>query len=128
RPRAVRRLARGQSVTRWVPQEGNENGWRRPVHHHTYGVATLVAVCLAAVPAWGHSFPPVRTIVVQVEHDEVALLIGYRPGSGDATDNIIARAGSQPKSRALEVMREVMEAYALAPIAVTVDGKPLVPT
>lgn len=94
----------------------------------TRRVATLVAICLACQPAWGHSFPPVRTVVVQVENDGLALLVGYRPGSGAATENIVARAGSQPKSRVLETLRDVMEAYALAPIAVTVDGKPLVPT
>ena len=91
-------------------------------------VAIAVAACVAGPFAWGHSFPPVRTVVVQVERDGLALLVGYRPGSGDATDNVVARAGSQPKSRMLETLRGVMEAYALAPIAVTVDGKPLVPT
>jgi hypothetical protein len=94
----------------------------------TRRVATLVAICLACQPAWGHSFPPVRTVVVQIENDGIALLVGYRPGSGAASDNIIARAASQPKSRVMDTLRDVMEAYALAPIAVTIDGKPLVPT
>ncbi len=94
----------------------------------TRRVAIVVAICLAALPAWGHSFPPVRTVVVQVERDGLALLVGYRPGSGPATDNIVARAASQPKWRVADTLREVLEAYALAPIAVTVDGKPLVPT
>ena len=91
-------------------------------------VAIVVAVCLAAVPAWGHAFPPVRTVVVQVEKAGLSLLVGYRPGSGDATANIVARAESQPKARRREALREVMEAYALQPLAVTVDGKPLIPT
>jgi hypothetical protein len=91
-------------------------------------VAIAVAVCLASPTAWGHSFPPVRTVVVQVEADGLAVLVGYRPGSGDATDNVVARAASQPKSRVLDTLREVMEAYALAPLAFTLDGKPLVPT
>jgi hypothetical protein len=90
-------------------------------------VAIAVAICVAATAAWGHAFPPVRTIVVQIERDELVLLVGYRPGSGDATETIIARAASQPKPRALEVLRDTMEAYALAPIAVTVDGKLLAP-
>ena len=34
-------------------------------------VAIAVAVSLAATPAWGHSFPPVRTVVVQVERCEI---------------------------------------------------------
>jgi hypothetical protein len=91
-------------------------------------MAIAVAIWLAAPAAWGHSFPPVRTVVVQVEARELVLLVGYRPGSGDATDNILARAASQPKSRALDVMRQVMEAYALSPLGVTVDGTALVPT
>jgi len=91
-------------------------------------VAIALAICLAATAAWGHAFPPVRTIVVQIERAELVLLVGYRPGSGDATEAIVARAASQPKPRALAVLREAMQAYALAPIAVGVDGKPLVPT
>jgi hypothetical protein len=91
-------------------------------------VAILVAICLAGQAAWGHAFPPVRTVVVQVERDGLAVLVGYRPGSGDATDNVVARAATQPRSRMLDALREVLEAYALAPIAFTVDGKPLVPT
>lgn len=91
-------------------------------------VAILVAMVLAVPTAWGHSFPPVRTVVVQVEGDELAVLVGYRPGSGEATENIVARAASQPKSRVLEVLREVLEAYALQPIAFTLDGKPLKPS
>jgi len=45
-------------------------------------VAITVAVCMAGQLAWGHSFPPVRTVVVQVERCEVAVLVGFRPGSG----------------------------------------------
>jgi len=45
-----------------------------------------------------------------------------------AFKDVVARAESQPKSRRQETLRDVMEAYALAPLAVTVDGKPLVPT
>ena len=91
-------------------------------------VAAALAVFLAVPTAWGHSFPPVRTVVVQVEGDSLAVLVGYRPGSGEATENVVARAASQPKSRVLEVLRDVMQAYAMAPIAFTVDGKPLQPT
>lgn len=91
-------------------------------------VAILLAICLAGQAAWGHAFPPVRTVVVQVERDGLAVLVGYRPGSGDATDNIVARAATQPRSRVIETLRDVLEAYALAPISFTVDGKPLVPT
>ncbi|MGE5181454.1 MAG: hypothetical protein ACM31C_05310 [Acidobacteriota bacterium] len=94
----------------------------------TRRVAIAVAICLAALPAWGHSFPPVRTVVVQVEAKELVLLVGYRPASGAQTEAIVARAASQPRSRARPVLRDVLEAYALAPLAVTVDGTALVPT
>ena len=91
-------------------------------------VVSLVAVCLAVSAAWGHTFPPQRTVVVQVERCELALLVGYRPGTGEPTEAILARASTQPKSQMLETLRAVMAAFAMAPLTVTVDGKPLVPT
>ncbi|MDB4953954.1 MAG: hypothetical protein JWO36_1523 [Myxococcales bacterium] len=91
-------------------------------------VAIAVAALLAATPAWGHTFPPVRTVVVQVESCEVVLLVGYRPGTGEPTEAILARVASQPKSQMLDALRGVMTAYAMAPFTVNLDGKPLVPT
>jgi len=91
-------------------------------------VAALLAISLAAPPAWGHAFPPVRTVVVQVEACEVVLLVGYRPGSGDATERIIARTAAQPMSRAWDALRQTMTAYAMAPFTVALDGVALVPT
>ena len=94
----------------------------------TRRVATVVAICLAATAAWGHTFPPVRTVVVQVERDQLAVLIGYRPGTGEPTEAILARVASQPRSQTLDALKGVMTAYAIAPLAFTVDGNPLVPT
>ena len=91
-------------------------------------VAIAVAICLAAVPAWGHSFPAVRTVVVQVERCEVAVLVGYRPASGEATDTILARIASQPRSQRLATAKGVLATHALAPLTIAVDGKPLVAT
>ena len=91
-------------------------------------VAIAVAVCLAATAAWGHTFPPVRTVVVQVEKAELVVMVGYRPGTGEPTETILARAASQPKSQVLETLRGVMTAYAMAPLTISIDGKPLVPT
>jgi hypothetical protein len=70
----------------------------------------------------------VHTVVVQVERCELALLIGYVAGSGEPTERIIARVASQPKSHALDALRETLTAYAMAPLAVYADGKRLVPT
>lgn len=94
------------------------------------GVASAVAIALAGPLAWGHSFPPVHTVVVQVEPCEVALLIGYATGTGDSTERIIARVASQPKShaRSREALRETLTAYALGALWVTLDGATLVPT
>jgi hypothetical protein len=91
-------------------------------------VATVLATSLAGPPAWGHTFPPVHTVVVQVERCEVALLIGYAAGTGDSTERIVARVASRPKSHAVDALRETLTAYAMAPIAIVIDGAPLVPT
>ncbi|MDB4963701.1 MAG: hypothetical protein JWP01_3700 [Myxococcales bacterium] len=93
----------------------------------TLALASLVAT-LAGQPAWGHVFPAVRNVVVQVEPCEVVLLVGYRPGTGEATDAILSRAASAPKSHGLDALRDVLAAYAMAPLTVTVDGTPVVPT
>ncbi|MEJ7597671.1 MAG: hypothetical protein WKG01_07165 [Kofleriaceae bacterium] len=94
-------------------------------------LATLLAglgIALAGSPAWGHTFPPVRTVVLQVERDEVVLLVGYRPGSGEPTQALLARAASQPKSLALKTLRSRMATDAMAPLALVLDGVTLVPT
>ncbi len=94
-------------------------------------LATLVAVSvvtLAGAPAWGHRFPQLRTVVIQVEQNEVVLLVGYRPGSGEATDALLVRAATAPKSQALAGLRDRMATDAMAPLALTIDGKRLVPT
>jgi hypothetical protein len=91
-------------------------------------VATAVAICLACQAAWGHTFPPVRTVVVQVEPCELVLLVGYRPGTGEPTEAILTRVASAPKSHALDALRGVMTAFAMAPLTIAVDGAALVPT
>ena len=91
-------------------------------------VVIAVAICVAGASAWGHYFPPVRTVVVQVEDCEVAVLVGYRPASGEATDTILARVASQPESQRLITAKNVLAQEALAPLTLTLDKKPLVPT
>jgi hypothetical protein len=88
----------------------------------------IFVLLLAAWPAWGHTFPPVRTVVVQVERCEVALLVGYRALSREDATHLVARVASLPKSRAEGAMRELLAAHALAPLTLAVDGVPLVPT
>jgi hypothetical protein len=93
-------------------------------------LATVVAIGLlvAARPAWGHTFAPLRSIVVQVESCNVALLVGYRAGSREEADGIVARIANQPKSIAATAMRDVLAGFAMQPITVAVDGHALVPT
>ena len=91
-------------------------------------LAIAVAISLAAPAAWGHTFPPMRTVVIQVEGCEVVAMIGYRPGTGEPTENILARVANSPKSRTLDTLREVMAAYAVAPLTIALDGQALVPT
>jgi hypothetical protein len=91
-------------------------------------LATALAICLAGPAAWAHTFPAARQVVVQVQRCEVVLLVGYRPGTGEATEGILGRASTAPKSRAREALSDVMSAFAMAPLTVAVDGQPLVPT
>jgi hypothetical protein len=91
-------------------------------------VAIALAVCLAGQPAWGHSFPPVRTVVVQVERCEIAVLIGYRPASGEATDALLAQIASRPKLQRLAAARDLLAQRALAPLHFAVERRALVPT
>ncbi len=91
-------------------------------------VASLVAIALAGTVAWGHRFPPVRTVVLQVERCELAVLVGYRAGNGEAEQALLARAASQPKSRRLHTLRDALTGFALAPLRLAVDGVALTPT
>ena len=91
-------------------------------------LAIAVAIALAAGPAWGHTFPPNRTVVAQVEPCELVLMVGYRPGSGEATQTILARAANSSRSHEVESLRDVLSATAMAPLAVAIDGHALVPT
>lgn len=93
-------------------------------------LATLVAIGsgVASRPAWGHTFAPLRSIVVQVEPCEVVLLVGYRAGTREEADNIVARVANQPRSQVAAALRDVLGAYAMAPITLSVDGHALVPT
>ena len=101
---------------------GRSRRTRRTRRWTAVAVATALATSLAGPPAWGHTFPPVHTVVVQVERCELALLIGYAAGTGEPTERIIARAASQPKSHAVDTLRETLTAYALAPLTVLGDG------
>ena len=91
-------------------------------------LAIALATALAGRPAEAHTFPSVRTVVVQVESCEVVLLVGYRPSTGEASDATLLRAINQPKSQGLDALRAMLGSQALEPLALTVDGKPLVPT
>lgn len=91
-------------------------------------LATGLAGWLAGGDAWGHSFPPVRTVVLQVERCELVVLVGYRPRSGEDSDTILAQASNAPKSQAFETMRGLLTAHALAPLEVTVGGAHVTPT
>lgn len=91
-------------------------------------LATAVAGLLAGSPAWGHTFPPVRTVVLQVERCELAVLVGYRPGTGEPTDRVFARSAARPGQTPADGLRDVLAADALHPLALTLDGKALVRT
>ncbi len=89
--------------------------------------ATAVAICLAGQPAWGHRLPEVRTIVLQVERCEVALLVGFQPATGKETDTILARVSGAPKNLGLAALKAELTTRAMAPLSLSLDGKPLAP-
>jgi len=91
-------------------------------------VATALAGGLAGPAAWGHTFPPVHTVVVQVERCELAVLVGYTAGTGEPTERVIARAATQPKSHVVDALRDTLTAYAMAPLTFALDGAPMTPT
>jgi hypothetical protein len=93
-----------------------------------FSLATVLAIVLAGPLAWAHTFPPQRSVVVQVESCEVVLMVGYRPSTGEASDAVLARAVGQPKTQGLDALRAMLAQQALAPLSLVVDGKPLVPT
>jgi hypothetical protein len=93
------------------------------------GLLLATAVAMAAgQPAWGHTFAPLRSIVLQVEACEVVMMVGYRAGSREDADSLVARVANQPKSHAAAALRDVLAAHAMAPLALSVDGAALVPT
>lgn len=91
-------------------------------------LATAVAILLAGQAAWGHTFPAMRTVVVQVEACEVAVLVGYRVGSGTPTETLLRKSASRSKSQALETLRELLTRQAMGALAFSVDGQRMVPT
>jgi hypothetical protein len=66
--------------------------------------------------------------VIQVERCEVAMMVGYRAGSREEADTLVARVASQPKSHARDALRDVLAAHAMRPLTLSVDGTALVPT
>jgi hypothetical protein len=87
-----------------------------------------MATALATPVARAHTFPPVHSVVVQVEPCALALLIGYTAGTGESTERIVARVASQPPARAADALRDTLTAFAMASLRVEIDGAPVKPT
>jgi hypothetical protein len=64
---------------------------------------------------------------VQVEPCSVALLVGYRPAAGEATDTVLARTSGAHGAQGLKALRDTLAASAMAALNVAVDGEALVP-
>jgi hypothetical protein len=90
-------------------------------------VAIALAICLAGPAAWGHTFPAVHTVVIQTEACEVAVLVGYRPASGEATEQLLGRIASAPKPAREATAKTLLATQALGPLTFSLDGKPLQP-
>jgi hypothetical protein len=87
----------------------------------------LAAAVATPVAASAHTFPETRTVVAQLEADTLVVLVGYQPGSGGEGVAMIAHAAEQPKGLGSHVLRAVLAARAVSPIAISVDGVRLVP-
>lgn len=90
-------------------------------------VATLVAVVAAGQVASAHTFSPVRTVVVQVERCELAVLVGYQPGTGEVADARLARVSAAPRSQAVATARAMLTSQAMAALTIAADARPLEP-
>jgi hypothetical protein len=70
-------------------------------------------------------------VVVQVEPCELVVMVGYRPGTGESTEAVLARAANSAKplgGSRFDSLRDVLATYAMAPLTIAIDGTPLAPT
>ena len=91
-------------------------------------LATAIAIAIAMPQGWGHRFPAVRTVVVQVEPCSVALLVGWRPASGDDTAVLLGEAKTGGKDQEVQILTQRLTALALAPIRLRLGGVEVAPT
>ena len=87
--------------------------------------AGLVAMSLGLRDASAHRVLGGRTVVVQLERGAIALLVSWKPPGGDLADALAGAGARGPHPR--DRMRALYAERALAPLRVTVDGKPLAP-
>jgi hypothetical protein len=83
-------------------------------------VRALLLVCALGATAHAHYVPADRMVVVQAEPEGVAVLITYRPASGERT----MLTGLQARHRR-DVLTALLGVQAIAGLGLTADGAPL---
>jgi hypothetical protein len=103
---------------------------RGRIHLGLLALATALAVAYNPLLVWAHRFPSVRTVVVQVEPCSVALLVGWRPASGDTTALLLgeAKVRGSDKDKEIQVLTQQLTAMAMSSLQLVMDDSPLVPT
>ncbi|MFT3698352.1 MAG: hypothetical protein QM831_34735 [Kofleriaceae bacterium] len=66
-------------------------------------------------------------MVAQVEDQELVVMVGYKPGSGEATQKLLAQAANAPDAKLIQ-LRDELAQVAMAPLKFEVDGHSLMPT
>jgi hypothetical protein len=86
--------------------------------------ALVLALVLAAGAAAAHYVPGERVVVVQAERDGAAVLVTYRPVER-ARDAMVTAAMAAPADERPARLKALYAARALAPLRLTLDGKPV---
>jgi hypothetical protein len=91
--------------------------------------AGLVAVLVASpVAATAHTFAEQRTVVAQVERDQLVVVVGYQPAAGAESLAAVGQASVRPKGTKSQALRAILAARAVSPLTVSIDGTAVEPT
>ncbi len=91
------------------------------------GVLALWLLGLASAPALAHYVPARRSITIQAEEHEAAVLITWTSARGSQGAELLARAAWGRRSRANDALRNLAANEALRGLHLTLDDQPVRP-